>query len=141
MSTSIQPPHCETILWTAARPSPVPLPAGLVVKNGSNRSRAHLLVHAHAGVADVDLDDAFTGCVTGLDRQDSSGRHRVARIDREVDEQPPQLVGVGGDHRQPAVEIHDQADARADHPAQHHLHVEHDRIHVQLPGNGAARSG
>ena len=31
------PPLCLTMPWQVASPSPVPLPCGLVVKNGSNR--------------------------------------------------------------------------------------------------------
>src|SRR5437764_455990 len=31
------PPDCRTMPYTVARPSPVPLPTSLVVKNGSNR--------------------------------------------------------------------------------------------------------
>src|SRR5262245_40786586 len=37
VSTSIDPPCCLTIMsWLIDRPSPVPSPAGLVVKNGLN---------------------------------------------------------------------------------------------------------
>ena len=35
-STSIWPWFCWTALYTSARPSPVPEPAGFVVKKGSN---------------------------------------------------------------------------------------------------------
>src|SRR5215470_12685325 len=37
VSTSIDPPCCLTMMsWLMERPSPVPSPAGFVVKNGSN---------------------------------------------------------------------------------------------------------
>ena len=37
VSTSIDPPCCLTMMsWLIERPSPVPSPAGLVVKNGLN---------------------------------------------------------------------------------------------------------
>lgn len=36
LSTVIRPPLCRTISLTVARPSPVPFPSSLVVKNGSN---------------------------------------------------------------------------------------------------------
>ena len=37
VSTSIEPPCCLTIMsWLIERPSPVPSPGGLVVKNGLN---------------------------------------------------------------------------------------------------------
>src|SRR3989475_11160571 len=41
LSTSIEPPCCRTNPYTVARPSPVPLPTGFVVKNGSKRSEEH----------------------------------------------------------------------------------------------------
>src|SRR5262249_54377806 len=37
LSTSSCPPWAETTLWLMARPSPVPAPTSLVVKNGSKR--------------------------------------------------------------------------------------------------------
>ena len=41
LNTLICPPNCVTMLWTVARPSPVPRPGSLVVKYGSN-SRARV---------------------------------------------------------------------------------------------------
>ena len=35
--TPMCPPDCLTIVWHVAKPRPVPLPFGLVVKNASNR--------------------------------------------------------------------------------------------------------
>src|SRR2546430_9033485 len=39
LSTSTEPPCCCTSPYTVARPSPVPLPSGFVVKNGSKMRR------------------------------------------------------------------------------------------------------
>ena len=94
--------------WTVARPSPVPLPGSLVVKNGSNRRACtsgvmpvpvsrhrehHVGTRRHREVRRrvvlVELD------VGGLDRQRAAVRHGVARVDREVHDDLLDLPAVG----------------------------------------------
>jgi hypothetical protein len=57
-----------TIRHEMSRPSPVPSPTGLVVKNGSKIRLLELLGDARAGVADLDDDDVVVLPVR-LDRQ------------------------------------------------------------------------
>src|SRR2546428_653342 len=41
------PPLCRTMPYTVASPSPVPLPRGLVVKNGSDQGAPRAPAHPH----------------------------------------------------------------------------------------------
>ena len=88
----------------------MPLPAALVVKNGSKSRAAHLLVHADAGVADAEQDVRARRDVAvrwrvalveldvgGLDREPAAARHRVARVGGEVEDHLLDLRAVGLD--------------------------------------------
>ena len=89
------------------RPRPVPLPTSLVVKNGSNTRSTDRRRDADAGVAHRDHDvvarrhlgvHAGIGLVEigvlGFDREPAAVRHRVARVDRQVEDRGLELVGI-----------------------------------------------
>ena len=99
LSNVISPPSAVTIRCQIARPSPVPTPIGLVVKNGVNIRGLDLGRHAGAGVGDLD-DDAAAGVERGRDadlvRLDVALGDRLRRVDDQVEEHlaEPRLVGV-----------------------------------------------
>ena len=66
LSTSIRPPWPATIAWVTLRPSPRPLPIGLVVKNGSKIPGEGLGRDTDAVVPDLD-DDLLAGASGGDD--------------------------------------------------------------------------
>ena len=59
--TQMKPPACCTIPYTVARPSPVPLPGSLVVKNGSKI----LALVASSMPTPVSLTASITNWLTG----------------------------------------------------------------------------
>ena len=88
----------------------MPWPTSLVVKNGSKAWPQHLPGHAGAIVGDrqqhvLTGDDFLVRAgislveegVGGLDCHPAAIRHRVARVDRKVDNRAFQLAAVGGD--------------------------------------------
>ena len=110
----------------------MPWPSGLVVKNGSNALLDHLRRHAGAGIADRQhhvLSRGHLGMRRGVgivemrvrrfDGQLAAVRHRIARIDREIEQHVLELVGVHPRLPQPA--------------GQHGLDRDHPR-----PASGAA---
>ena len=139
------PPHWRTIPNTVERPSPVPLPGALVVKNGSKARALRPFVHALAGIRDRDDDvaarpdrrslrrqhraDDLGGA--RLDRQHAAARHRVAGVDREVHHDLLDLAGVGldpsGIRGERDLEEHvlaDQAPQQPFDPGQHLVRIE-----------------
>src|SRR6516165_3943221 len=82
-------PLCSwtTMLWLMLRPSPVPLPGGLVVKNGSN-TRA-----AVSGAIPCPSSSISTHYIAVLRRGANGDRSvRVDRCDRVLDDIGPHLV-------------------------------------------------
>ena len=104
------PPDCFTIPYTVASPSPVPLPVGLVVKNGS-KSRAIVALsmpHPVSVTASSTYRPGATLSWLGAYAASSSTsavsivsaaapRHRVAGVDGEVREDLLDLARVGLD--------------------------------------------
>jgi hypothetical protein len=120
---------------TVERPSPVPLPRGLVVKNGRT--------HAVARVADcnqyvrpgrdaqvlVGVLAAERG-VARLDREPAPLQHRIAGIDREVHDDLTQLAAVGQHRAQDRTGYYRQIDVLADDPPQHTAGVVQQLPHI-----------
>ena len=110
--TCTSPPLCLAMPYTVDRPRPVPWPNALVVKNGSKMRSAVAGVHALAGVGHLEHDVAagatsWARCCCGLDRrlaradgQRAAARHRVARVDDQVQQHLLHLraVGANGGH-------------------------------------------
>ena len=72
----------------------------------------------------VDVD------VRGFDRQAAARRHRVARVDRQVEDDLFELAGVGPDARQRRRERRRELDVFANQPPQHVAHVGDQRIQI-----------
>ena len=100
-------------------------------------------VHAFAAVADREhhvrarLDRDVRQRVRGvqfdvgsLDRQPPAGRHRIARVDREVDENLLHRRRIDRHLTQIGRERGDQLDILADQPAQQFLDLRHQRVEV-----------
>ncbi len=96
--------------WTVARPSPVPLPSALVVKNGSKRCCMHVGRHAGAGVGHGEHDVGSRRSrrvhrrvvlveidIGRLDRQGAAARHGILRVDRQVEHDLFHLAAIGLD--------------------------------------------
>src|SRR6202012_4743225 len=143
------PPAPVTMPYTVARPSPVPRPFGLVVKNGSNnRSRgapslptpeaetpepevpARVQARPAGGVGLVDLD------VAGVDGQPAATRHRVPRVHGQVEQYLLQLAAVGLDRPQLRVRVDAQLDVLAQRPAQQFHGALHGLVEVEHLGPG-----
>ena len=121
----------------------MPAPAGLVVKNGSNRCLATSSSmpmpvsrdgeqHVRAGRAvavggDLRLVDVDVG---GLDRQRAAAGHRVAGVGGEVEDHALDLRAVGLDRRELGREPDADADVVADDALQHRLHAGDDLVEV-----------
>ena len=102
----------------------MPLPTGLVVKKGSNARSRTSRGHSAAGVGDADLD-IFAGAdvadlvggerdVGGGDAHHALAVHRVARVDREVDDGVLELVRVDVDRPGVGIEVDLDLDALAE---------------------------
>ena len=117
----------------------------------------HRRGHAVAGVADGDGDVVARagiacqrfglgvtlgdGDVGGLDRQRADGRHRVARVDREVEDDQLDLGGI--DHRRPEPRDQTplQADMAAERTAQQAVHAGDNAIEVHRAGQQLLAAG
>ena len=69
-----------------------------------------------------------------LDRHRPASRHRVARVDREIDDHLLELSRIGADRTELGVEHRQQLDVLADQAPQHHVHVGDDGVEVEHPG-------
>ena len=115
------PPLCFTMPYTVARPSPVPLPGSLVVKNGSKMLGTDRRRPCRAGVAHREHDvaaraavrrGARVGLVAGrrrrLDGERAAVGHRVAGVDRQVHHHLLDLPGSARTGTSSGVERRDQ---------------------------------
>src|SRR5262245_30453218 len=113
------------------RPSPVPLPTSLVVKNGST-ARAHVGGHAAAIVRDRDANVAARRAdeifivqdhIPCLDFENTAVRHGVARVQSEVEQSRLQLRRVH--KREPRLIFGSQQDLAtpSDRPADEPLEL------------------
>src|SRR6476620_1167200 len=91
--------------YTVARPRPLPLPFGLVVKNDS---KAWARVESSMPVP---LPVTIQHDARGLDDEFSPVRHRVACVQHEVEEHLLDLPGVGLDRLEIRAETHLRVDA------------------------------
>ena len=107
LSTSIQPSWSLTMPWLTARPSPVPCPSSLVVKNGSkilSRSAAGMpgplsaisSMAYSAGGARSSPSLRRTIRVGG-DAQRAAAGHGVDRVHEQVQADLLDLIGIAGD--------------------------------------------
>ena len=108
------PPPCFTIPYTVDRPSPVPFPFSLVVKNGSKIAALDAVVDAVAGVAHgqhhvgarrtVERRSRASSSpiidVRGLHDQLAAARHGVARVHRQIQNHLLDLPRIGPHHAQ-----------------------------------------
>ena len=95
----------------------MPLPTGLVVKNGSNTLADDIGRNANAGVRHGDRD--IVACrqlfpvpevrVPDLDRDRAALRHGVARIDHEVDQRDLEFGDIDDDRPRVGGEIDNAA--------------------------------
>ena len=138
------------------RPKPVPWPIGLVVKNGSNALAItsgvmpvpvsvtqmqiywpgrDLALLRRIGVVEVR--------VAGFDRKLAALRHRVARVDREVQDRAFELVRVAQRGPEPAGGDDFEADGLADGAPEQLLHAGDEPVGVDGLGveRLAAREG
>ena len=101
------PPDCLAKPYTWLKPRPVPLPTPLVVKNGSNtRGSVSGGMPAPVSVSSITRKSPCkpsTSAPAGQrdpanrQREDAAIRHRVARIDAEVQQRELELALVGAD--------------------------------------------
>ena len=129
----------------------MPLPTGLVVKNGSNARSLHFGRHAAAGVGDgeadiiaaADVADLVGGerHVGGGDAHRPGAVHRVARVDREVDDGVLELVRIDEDRPGVGVDGEFDGDPLAERPVEQVGHARDQFAAVDALGQQAARSG
>ena len=67
----------------------------------------------------------------GLDGQGAAGRHRVARVHREVDDHLLDLAAVGSHEHQVGIEHRDERQVFTEQPLQQRLHSGDDLVHVE----------
>ena len=82
-----------TIPYTVASPSPLPSPAGLVVKNGS-KARSATSSDIPVPVSDTCICDAALIDPAQVDGEQTSIGHRIAGVGREVEEQLLELLDI-----------------------------------------------
>src|SRR4029450_7147026 len=115
------PPCCWTMPYTIESPSPVPVPGGLVVKNGSNTPRR--------------VSPSTTMTVwcpdTAPPPHPPAVRHGAARVHCQVHEPLLDLAGIhldtpGGARHRPDLDVlADQPSEHRHHLAAHHVKVHH----------------
>src|SRR5581483_7013989 len=104
----------------------------------------HVVRHADAGVAHLDLDEVadevpalFIECdITGTDAQRAAFRHRVARIEPDIEQRQLELAGVDLDRPESWRNVDDDADVAAQRSAEQiadgvELAVEIDALRAQ----------
>ena len=94
-SMAIEPLACSMMDRLVGSPSPVPRPTGLVVKNGSNDARLHVVTHSSAGIGRAELD--LRRLRRNGDRQLPAVRHGIARVGGQVSQHLLQLPRIGED--------------------------------------------
>ena len=134
--------------YTVARPSPVPWPRGLVVKNGSNsrdfvasfipeplsidRQRdvgaAHETLRYGRRVVPLDIDSL------GYETNSSARTARVPGVDHQIHHDLLELTSIRTHVRQAGGERRGQLDVLADHAAQHGDHVHDQQIEIENGG-------
>ena len=133
--------------YTVDRPSPVPLPFSLVVKNGSKmRARVCSSMPQPVSVtASCTYDPGFTATwqrrvllvdlhVGGLDRELAALGHGVAGVDHEVHEHLLDLTRVGQGQAEVGRERLDELDVFAEDPPEHLLDTRGDLVEVEADG-------
>ena len=143
LSTSRRPPWSWTMPWVMLRPSPVPSPTPLVVKNGSKICGQDLVGDAAAVVGHLDDDLAVDRA--GADRDPPVDAVRrldgLHGVDQQVQEDLVELGRRAGDLGQLAELLLD-GDAAAIEPAPDHLEGRADRlVDVDLIDLGAVEPG
>ena len=132
----MRPPCSRTMPWLIERPSPVPSPSGLVVKNGSNTWAA--------SASDMPGPSSITSMATPSSQRRARTTTRPGRpvlaiacaaLLMQVDEDLLDLVRVDVRHRQVGLDL----DLRLD-PVGHELVPEQDerRVEQRLERGGAA---
>ena len=118
-SATIRPPMRLMMPWLIDRPRPVPLPVGLVVKNGSNRRGITVVGNARPIVVHGELHAAVgSGRHAHGDAAERAGRRAagvvdqgVARIEDEIDQDLLELVRVALRHRPRVRQVELEVDA------------------------------
>ena len=130
----IRPPCSRTMPWLMERPSPVPSPSGLVVKNGSNTWAASASdmpgpSSAMSTATPSSQRRARTTTVPGR----PAARDRLRRVVDEIDEDLLDLVGIDVRHRQVGLDLQ----ARLD-PVGHEIvpQQQERRVEQRLEGGG-----
>ena len=124
------------------------MPVALVVKNGSKTcARASSAMPAPVSLNDEPDEpprprrrdsrrqiSSPTSTSAGLDDQAAAVGHRVARVDRQVDDHLLELAGVGPDAAESGARGRvSSVDVLADDAPQHPLHVGDQRVQVDGP--------
>ena len=131
------------------------MPCSFVVKNGSN-SFARVCSSMPVPVSDdaqprvaagFPFDQRERAAVSvDVDFLDADGhaaalRHRVARVDDEVQHDLLDLPGVGDDHQRLRRADDLEVDLRTDQPAQHRVHAAHDVAEREHAAAGSPAGG
>ena len=144
LSSRTAPPLCFTMPRTVESPRPEPCPGPFVVKNGSNARPLHLRRHPDPGVPHGDGrvgPGRQVGVRARLRLPDLDGRrlhaepparrHRVARVDGEVDDHLLELAPVDPDPEPARGVPRDEPDILSDEPPQHPSELVHDLGQVE----------
>ena len=146
LATRMWPPLCSTMPNTVDSPSPVPRPLGFVVKNGSKICASVADVHPRA-IVGHDEDDVLSRIrdrmrhrrglgelhALRVDRESRRRRHRVARIDRQVQQDLLHLSRVDAHGCEVLAERHPDRDILADRAHQHALRVRDEFVEAHDP--------
>ena len=109
-SMPIEPPLRSTIPYTTESPRPVPTPSVLGREEGIERVRGHVGRHPFAAVLD-DQPHALAVRGLGADRQRASVGHRIARVERQVEEDLLDPPAAQSNRRQLRGRLQPQLDA------------------------------